>query len=208
VAGPQSKVDAAAAVRAIEALSVASLQGDADAAERSKLEKLFAGGGGIGGPGMSAPGMMPGYTPPEAMGPPAGFGSPGDPSGSGAFGQVPAAEQSIPREVCRRAAWRLSSLANAILTADGKAGLGLQAGDAAAAAKNAAENIRGAAMTLDANPVDASLLQALADLKPAPPPAEENDPPTGDDADKPDDAPPAGQKAGEKAAPAASPAAR
>lgn len=221
VAGPQSKVDAAAAILAIEKLSVASLQSDADAAERSKLEKLFAGGGGIGGPGMSAPGMsapgmMPGYTPPEAMGPPAGFGSPSDPSGSGGFGQFPAAEQSIPREVCRRAAWRLAALANAILTADGKAGLGLQAGDAAAAAKKLAENMRGAAMTLDANPVDASLLQALADLKPAPPAADESEAPTGDDADKPNDADkagpaaatPAGKKAGEEPAAAAAPAAQ
>ena len=185
-AGPQSNVqNAAAVIQTIEKLAVACLQQDADAAERLKLERLFGGEGGAGMgmsgmPGMSGP--MPGsYVPPEAMGPTSGFGSPSDmgsPSGFGGPGGMPGQpppEQLIPTEVCRRAAWRLASLANAILTADEKRGLAALLGDQKAAAKGLAENLRSAANTLDTNPVDASLLQALADLKPAPPPAAEGD---------------------------------
>jgi hypothetical protein len=88
----------------------------------------------------------------------------------------------IPAEVCRRAAWRLSTLANAILTVDEKRGLRTLIADEAAAAKatSLAGNLRAAANELDTRPIDASLRQALADLKPAPPAGAEGDAAEGD----------------------------
>jgi len=175
IAGPQSKIDGAATVTMLETLAVAALEHDSRTAERLKLEKLL-GEGGLGGPGMM-PGSMgpggpmappsPGFSPTGDVGMAGGFGGPG-----GMIGAAPP-EQLIPREVCRRAAWRLFSLANAILSVDGQKGLAKLAGDDVSAAKKIAENLRGASLRLDANPVDASLLQALADLKPAPPPSAE-----------------------------------
>ena len=92
-------------------------------------------------------------------------------------------------EVCRRAAWRLSSLANAILTADEKRGLRSLITDEAAAAKakRLAETLRAAATELDARPSDATLLQALADVKPAPPAAAEDDVPAAEEGATPAD---------------------
>lgn len=195
IVGPQANVaEPAAVIGKIEELAIACLQKDADGAERAKLEKLFGSEGGAM-PGMSGPMSVGpgGYVPPEAAMPGPGFGPPGDPAAAGGFGfpgsgtPQPPAEQLIPVEVCRRAAWRLSSLANAILTADEKRGLRSLITDEAAAAKakSLAENLRAAAAELDARPSDASLLQALADLKPAPPAAAEEDAPAAADGDTP-----------------------
>lgn len=225
ITGPQSSVDdAAAIVRTIEDLAVASLQRDADNAERRKLERLFSGEAGLaratsgGGPGAEIGGMRPGA--PGSPGPgPGGVGAPGlgAPGGSGfpgsGGGPAVSAQSStdhvIPTEVCRRAAWRLSSLANAVLTADGKRGVQtlIQDGDAAEKAKSLAENLRYAANALDANPVAASLLEALADLKPKPPAAEGDAGPAATDADKPEDPPSETDEAPAADAAAAPPAA-
>jgi hypothetical protein len=194
IVGPQANVaEPVAVIGKIEELAIACLQQDADAADRLKLEKLFGGeGGGMPGmPGMSGPmsGGPSGYAPPpEAAMPGPGFGSPSDPAAAGGFGfpgsgpGQPPAEQLIPVEVCRRAAWRLSSLANAILTVDEKRGLRTLIADEAAAAKAKmlAQNLRTAANELDSRPIDASLRQALADLKPAPPAGAEGDAAEGD----------------------------
>ena len=191
IVGPQANVaEPVAVIGTIEELAIACLQQDADAADRLKLEKLFGGEGG-GLPGMSGPmpGGPSGYAPPpEAMMPGPGFSSPGGPAAAGGFGfpgsgpGQPPAEQLIPAEVCRRAAWRLSALANAILTVDEKRGLRTLIADEAAAVKatSLAGNLRAAANELDTRPIDASLRQALADLKPAPPAGAEGDAAEGD----------------------------
>ena len=83
----------------------------------------------------------------------------------------PTVEQLIPREACRRAAWRLWVLAEAILTDDSKRGVALLGGEASPAAVDLAQSLRRAAMDLDATPEESMLRQALADLKPAAPAA-------------------------------------
>jgi len=88
---------------------------------------------------------------------------PGDPSAQSAT------EQLIPREVCRRAAWRLSTLADAILTEDSKRGLALLGGDVSPDMRALAQTLRRAAMDLDATPDEATLRQSLAELKPPAP---------------------------------------
>ena len=108
-------------------------------------------------PGMMPPGMMPPGMMPPGMG--------GDPSGQ------PAVEQMIPREVCRRAAWRLAVLADSILTDDSKRGIAVLGGEAAPAAVELAQNLRRAAMELDATPEELTLRQALTGLKPPDPAA-------------------------------------
>ena len=162
VAGPESKVDKAAVIKAIGAVAVVALERDVAAADKLILDRQYGGGTGGAAPGMMPPGMMPpGMMPPGMM--PPGMG--GDPSGQ------PAVEQMIPREVCRRAAWRLVVLADSILTDDSKRGIAVLGGEAAPAAVELAQNLRRAAMELDATPEEMTLRQALTGLKPPAPAA-------------------------------------
>lgn len=79
----------------------------------------------------------------------------------------PSVAQLIPQEVCRRAAWRLSALADAILTEDSKRGIALLAGDIPPAASTLAQGLRRASNALDERPMEPILRRALADLKAA-----------------------------------------
>ena len=88
---------------------------------------------------------------------------------------LPLVEQLIPREACRRAAWRLWVLAEAVLTDDSKRGLALLGGEWSPAAIGLAQSLRRAAMDLDATPDETTLRQALTDLKPAAPAAQTAD---------------------------------
>ena len=157
VAGPESKVDKAAVIKAIGAVAVVALERDVAAADKLILDRQYGGGTGGAAPGMMPPGMMPPGMMPPGMG--------GDPSGQ------PAVEQMIPREVCRRAAWRLAVLADSILTDDSKRGIAVLGGEAAPAAVELAQNLRRAAMELDATPEELTLRQALTGLKPPAPAA-------------------------------------
>ena len=157
VADPESKVDKAAVIKSIGAVAVLALERDVAAADKLILDRQYGGGTGQAPPGMMPPGMMP----PGMMQP--GMG--GDPSGQ------PAVEQMIPREVCRRAAWRLVVLADSILTDDSKRGIAVLGGEAAPAAVELAQNLRRAAMELDATPEELTLRQALTGLKPPAPAA-------------------------------------
>jgi hypothetical protein len=156
-AGPDSNVDKAAAIKSIGALAVSALERDAAAADKLRLDRQYGGATGqpVPGPaGAMPPGMMP----------PGGFGQPGmavDPTGQ------PLVEQLIPREACRRAAWRLWALADAILSDDSKRGLALLGGAASPAAVELAQSLRRASMELDATPEETTLRQAVVDLKPA-----------------------------------------
>ena len=162
VADPESKVDKAAVIKSIGAVAVLALERDVAAADKLILDRQYGGGTGQAPPGMMPPGMMPpGMMPPGMM--PPGMG--GDPSGQ------PAVEQMIPREVCRRAAWRLVVLADSILTDDSKRGIAVLGGEAAPAAVELAQNLRRAAMELDATPEEMTLRQALTGLKPPAPAA-------------------------------------
>jgi len=147
VAGPESKVDKEAVIKSIGAVAVLALERDVAAADKLILDRQYGGGTGQAPPGMMPPGMG------------------GDPSGQ------PAVEQMIPREVCRRAAWRLAVLADSILTDDSKRGIAVLGGEAAPAAVELAQNLRRAAMELDATPEEITLRQALTGLKPPAPAA-------------------------------------
>jgi len=154
---------------------VAGLKADADIAERVRIERLFTGGasammppGGMSGP---PPGMMPGMMPGMAPGSMPGM-APGMP-GFGGPGMQPAVEQLIPREVCRRAAWRLVALADAVLSADGQKGLVLLPGADSAEARALSGKLRRGGLELDATPDDERIKQALEELRPPPPPSEE-----------------------------------
>jgi hypothetical protein len=160
VAGPDSKVDVAALVASIGRLAIVSLERDASAADRILLERQAGG---------LPDGSSPAFAPPAML---------VDPSGQ------PVVEQLIPREVCRRAAWRLAVLADAILTDDSKRGLALLDAAGQPAFGELAQTLRRAALELDANPEEATLRQALADLKPPAPVAgndSEDNPDSADD---------------------------
>jgi hypothetical protein len=78
----------------------------------------------------------------------------------------------VPQLACRRDAWRLSTCAEALEGPDGGSGLAaLLAGDAAAAARELAAQLRQSATGLDANPNAQGVVDALAALTKATPAA-------------------------------------
>ena len=181
-AGPEAKLDKAAVIAAVAGLAVAALEADVAAAERLALDREYSGtAAGQGLPGGPLPAVS--YDPAS---PP---GSPLDPTL-----QRPAA-QWIPREACRRAAWRLAVLADAILSDDAKRGLATLGGDVVPEDKTLAQSLRRAALELDAAPEEATLRQVLAELKP-PEPATPEDEPDAADAAVPAPAPPRAPPAG------------
>lgn len=141
-AGVESGVDAPALVESIRGLAIRSLEADASAAAARRFERDYR--------GASA-------APPAGPQPGIGFGI------DQAASQDPT---SIPEQACRRAAWRLSLLADAILAGD-KNGLGRLMGDAAGKAEDLAVTLRDAAGAIDDAPVESSVLDALAMLRPA-----------------------------------------
>jgi hypothetical protein len=182
-AGPDSKIEKAAVIQSIGELAVTSLDRDVAAADRIKLARAYGITDGQPIPGGGPPGGFgspDGYAPPGGFGmqggfgPPGGFGMQGDPS------DQPLTEQFIPREVCRRAAWRLAVLADAILTDDSKRGLAILGGAPSPADPELAKSLRRAAMDLDATPEEATLRQAVTELKrelkPSAPAAADNTP--------------------------------
>ncbi|MFM8893454.1 MAG: hypothetical protein ACKOTB_17900, partial [Planctomycetia bacterium] len=209
VATPAAKIDGPAVVGLVEKIAVESLERDVVTGDQRRLERQF---GVAAGPLAGPPGMSPaGYGPPAGMVPgmipgmapgsmPPGYGSSdmSDPA------VLAALEQTIPREVCRRAAWRLATLADAVLSDDAKRGLATVGGEVPPPARELAQKLRRAAMDLDATPDDPTLRQALAEFKPqAPAVTEEVD----DEAPAKKPAAKPGPKAGPKPAPAPKPAA-
>lgn len=175
-AGADAKIDAVAVIRAIEGVAIGGLAQDVAAADRILLERQIGGGaagqmpGGMPPMGFGPGGMPPGFMPPG--GPPPGFG--GSPDGFSDPSLQPTVEQLIPREVCRRAAWRLNTLADAILTEDRKRGVSSLLAEAdRPPAEKLGQRLRRAAIELDATPEDPVLRQILEELKPEPAPAAE-----------------------------------
>lgn len=180
-AGAESKIDPPAVIRSIEGVAIGGLAQDVAAADQILLERQLGGGGADQPPGGMLPGMLPpgfgppgmappGFMPPGGM--PPGFGGPGfvpPPEGLADPSLQPTALQLIPREVCRRAAWRLITLSDAILTEDRKRGLSSLLPEAERPpVEKLAQRLRRAAMELDATPEDQVLRQILQELKPAP----------------------------------------
>lgn len=142
-----SGVDAAAVVAAIRKLAITALESEEKAAAERRFEERYRrGGAALGGP----PGAPP------------GFGFDGQP--------LPAVDPlAISEQACRRAAWRLYTLGTAIFAADGKPGLATLMGDAAGPAKELAKQLTTEGLTLDADPVEDALLDALDVFRPPAP---------------------------------------
>jgi hypothetical protein len=85
-------------------------------------------------------------------------------AGSGQEGKTGSQGSVIPVQMCRRAAWRLTTLADAVLTADASGGLARLGGAGSDAAASLAANLRSGGMAIDANPDEQSLDEALAAL--------------------------------------------
>jgi hypothetical protein len=175
LAKANSGVDAAAAVAQIKSLAIAALSADLDAAEDRRFFKkaagvdpLSAGTGGERG-GLTVPPAATSST----LGPGGFFG--GEGSGDLGAGLTPAVvdEDAVPTLACRRNAWRLFTLAEAIKPARSGAGLaGLLSGAAATAATDLATDLRESAIDLDKQPDEATLEAALKKLEELASPAE------------------------------------
>ena len=135
-----SGVDAAAVVEAIRKLAITALESEEKAAAERRFEEQYRRGG-------AAPGA------------PQGFGFEGQP--------LPTVDPlAISEQACRRAAWRLYTLGAAIFSADDKPGLAKLMGDAAGPAKELAKQLTTEGLTLDGDPVEDALLDALDVLRP------------------------------------------
>jgi hypothetical protein len=78
-----------------------------------------------------------------------------------------AVPQLVPDQSLRRTAWRLVTLADAMLTEDGKAGVAaLVSGDDKTASQAYAELFRKYALELDEQRTDSVILEALAAIRP------------------------------------------
>jgi len=160
LARPEAGIDAAVAVGHAGSLAVAALETDLAAAEQRRFTRRLSGGAGWAGAGGLMSPAMPGF----------GGGMPGAPwggeMGAGEGLGAEADEDAVPSLACRRDAWRLFRLAEAIKPARSGPGLAdLLEGDAAAAAGDLASTLRQAALDLDAGPNEATLKQALDAIK-------------------------------------------
>jgi hypothetical protein len=84
-----------------------------------------------------------------------------------AGGSDPAANTglAIPEQACRRNAWRLVTLADAIDSGDGGPGLAALLGQSAAPAKQLAAALRDAGMAIDQTPDEESVVAAIKSIK-------------------------------------------
>jgi hypothetical protein len=169
LATPQAGIDAGAAIGQVKTLAISALAADLDAAAARRLDRKLAGGGGLNaGQGLGGGSPMPA---PRAGRPGASggglFGGPSDGVlGAENSSETVVDEDAVPVLACRRNAWRLYGLAEAVKPArDGSGLAGLLQGDAAAAAAGVATTMRDAAVALDTTPDEESLAAALADIR-------------------------------------------
>ena len=166
LAKADSGVDAAAAVAQIKSLAITALSADLDAAEDRRFSKKMA-----GSDPLSAGGERVGLTVPPAansstLGPGGFFGGQGPGDLEGGLAPAVVDEDAVQPLACRRNAWRLFMLAEAIKPARSGAGLaGLLAGAAATAATDLATDLRESAIDLDKQPDEATLAVVLAKLQ-------------------------------------------
>jgi hypothetical protein len=163
LAKADSGVDAAAAVAQMKQLAITAVVADLDMAEGRRSSRKLSGSGPLVA-GFS--GERDALTPPAS---PEGGGGifGGQVGGELAAGGAPAVvdEDSVPTLACRRNAWRLFTLAEAIKPARSGAGLaGLLSGDAATAAADLATRLRELAIDLDKQPDEPTLATARAEL--------------------------------------------
>ena len=149
---PKSEIQAVEATNSVKELAVDVLELDEGILRDRRYEQLMSGGGGAGGGGGMMP-MRPGMPP--------GMPMPGMGGGGVAVPQL------VPDQSLRRTAWRLVTLADAMLTEDGKAGVAaLVSGDDKVAGQAYAELFRKYALELDEKRTDDVILEALAAIRP------------------------------------------
>ena len=152
---PKSEIQAVEATNGVTALAVDVLQFDEGILRDRRYEQQMSGGG-TGGGGGGGGGMMP-----MRPGMPTGMSMPGMGGGGVAVPQL------VPDQSLRRTAWRLVTLADAMLTEDGKAGVAaLVSGDDKTASLAYAKLFRKYALELDEKRTDDVILEALAALRP------------------------------------------
>jgi hypothetical protein len=149
--GAESGVNAPTVIASVRDLAIMALDSDRREGKRlTELQSFMAGagaGGGIPGPMRGA---MPGMGP-DMMG----------------IDGEQAAEDGLSMAVCRRAAWRLYTLGDAILPDAKKGGFAALLDQDADAAGRLAVLLKEIGETLDAEPYGYVLLQGLDDLDPA-----------------------------------------
>ena len=146
---PKSEIQAVETTNGVTELAVAVLEVDEGILRDRRYEQQMGGGGTGGGGGGGMMSMRP------------GMGMPG--MGGGGV----AATQLVPDQSLRRTAWRLVTLADAVLTEDGKAGVAaLLSGDDKAASQAYAELYRKYGLELDEKRTDDVILEALSALRP------------------------------------------
>lgn len=168
LAPPEAGIDAAAAIRHINALAITALKADLAAADTRRLDRKLSEGVGSDASAEFGGAMPP--PPPARLSEASGGGVFGGPLG-GEFGAGDAQpgvvdEDAVPALACRRNAWRLYTLAEAVQPASAGTGLArLLKGEPAATAAELATTLRQAAVELDANPDEGSLIAALEDIE-------------------------------------------
>ena len=170
LAKADSKIDAAAAMRQIESLAIAVITADLEAAKERRFARSMTSGQQTGGVSGERGGLSPAPPAPPAatsnLGGPGIFGGQFGGELEGATTPAVIDEDAVPALACRRDAWRLFTLAEAIKPARGGSGLaGLLAGDAATAAADLEAILRQSALELDKEPTEEKLVDALASIK-------------------------------------------
>ena len=174
----KSEIQAVETVGTITDLGIAVLEADEGILRDRRYEQQLGGGSGApGGMGMGMGMMM--SRPPVGGGSKPGVskfgpgmpGSPGSPGSPGAPGMTGMAEvevpQLVPDQALRRTAWRLNTLADSLLTEDGKAGVAaLLSGNDKENSKAYAKLFREHAEKIDEARTDDSLLEAIAAIRP------------------------------------------
>lgn len=171
-------IDTATSLRGIRDLAVTVVKEERERARRAGATAPTGspGAAGYGDPSMVASPMMapPGFVDPSLAGGAAGYAPPGmplgsfpgspsmGPSGMPVAGALPALEGL--RLAFRRAAWRLSMLANALEKDGATAGLVVVAGPLQDNARQMATMLRDAATAIDAAPTPLSIDKAFKSL--------------------------------------------
>jgi hypothetical protein len=173
LSSPDAGIDAAGLIGQIRSLAIAAIKADLAAAEDRRFARKLGSPESMAG-GMAGEGGFGLAPPPRGLAESGGgmFGGQfGGQFGGGEFGGPeaglePVDEDAVPTLACRRDAWRLFLLAEAIRPARSGPGLaGLLEGDAATAAADLATALRTAALDLDAKPDEATLTTSLAALE-------------------------------------------
>lgn len=148
---PKSEIQAVEATNGLTELAIAVLEVDEGILRDRRYEQQMAGGG--AGPTMMSGRGMPGMPPGMPM-----------PGMGGAGGIV---TQLVPDQSLRRTAWRLVTLADSLLTEDGKSGVAaLLSGDDKVASQAYAELYRKYGLKLDEERTDDVILEALSQIRP------------------------------------------